>query len=291
MVEHILGNYLIKTDKLTAKQLDNVIDKMDSVRVKLGLIAVAEGLMTFAQANEVNALQAVMDKRFGDIAVEKGYLTDEQVGNLLKMQGNTYLTFTQVLVDENYVGLNEVENILEDYRLHNNFTNSDMEALKSDDTDRIVSVMLPKEACIYEDIIGTVSRAMVRLIDRHAYIEKACLQQPPCNGPMALQRIKGDSAEYVDYLLEGDGALLTASARFGQCEFEAMDEDALDAAGELLNCVNGLFASSESRNGTYLELDPQEYATEGIQIATDKACVLPIVVDKKKCYFVVSKIN
>jgi len=35
---------------------------------------VAEGYMTKQQADEINRIQAVEDKRFGDIAIEKKYL-------------------------------------------------------------------------------------------------------------------------------------------------------------------------------------------------------------------------
>ena len=86
MVGYILGNYLVETGRITKEQLQDVLANAGKVRVKLGLIAVAEGYMTAAEAEEVNRLQAVMDKRFGDIAVENGYLTDEQVGALLKKQ-------------------------------------------------------------------------------------------------------------------------------------------------------------------------------------------------------------
>ena len=63
MVEYILGNYLVETGKITREQLQQVMSKQDSVRVKLGLIAVEEGLMTMEQADEVNRMQAVMDQK------------------------------------------------------------------------------------------------------------------------------------------------------------------------------------------------------------------------------------
>ena len=86
MINRLFGNYLVEAGKITQAQLDEVIETQKKVRVKLGLIAVAEKLMTPEQADEVNHLQAIMDKRYGDIAVEKGYLTDEQVGRLLGLQ-------------------------------------------------------------------------------------------------------------------------------------------------------------------------------------------------------------
>ena len=111
MVESIIGSYLVDSGRITRQQFRAALDKMDSVRVKLGLIAVSEGFMTFAQAEEVNRLQAMCDKRFGDIAVEKGYLTDEQVGKLLKRQGDAYLTFIQALEDDKLITIGELSNV------------------------------------------------------------------------------------------------------------------------------------------------------------------------------------
>ena len=84
MVEYILGSFLLDTGRIDEKMLRELIKKQDDTRVKLGLIAVAEGMMTLDQINEVNILQSAMDQMFGDIAVAKGYLTDEQVDYLLK---------------------------------------------------------------------------------------------------------------------------------------------------------------------------------------------------------------
>ena len=54
MVEYILGNYLVGSGKISSEQLEVVVQQLDKIRVKLGLIAVAEGMMTLAQADEVN---------------------------------------------------------------------------------------------------------------------------------------------------------------------------------------------------------------------------------------------
>ena len=79
MFDQIFGNYLVSAGTITKEQFMDVLESEGKIRVKLGLIAVAEKLMTEEQADEVNKLQSIMDRRFGDIAVEKGYLTDEQV--------------------------------------------------------------------------------------------------------------------------------------------------------------------------------------------------------------------
>ena len=63
--------------------------------VKLGMIAVREGFMTAEQADEVNALQASTDCRFGDLAVEKGYITPAELNSILRIQGNYFYHFLQ----------------------------------------------------------------------------------------------------------------------------------------------------------------------------------------------------
>ena len=84
MIASIVGNYLRDIGLLTEEQLYDLLAEHRKVRVKLGTIAVAEGLMTQDEAERVNRLQAIMDMRFGDIAVEEGYLTEGQVETLLK---------------------------------------------------------------------------------------------------------------------------------------------------------------------------------------------------------------
>ena len=56
MISKILGNYLISKGKITPEQLDDVIEEITRVRVKLGLIAVAEGMITQEQADKINRL-------------------------------------------------------------------------------------------------------------------------------------------------------------------------------------------------------------------------------------------
>lgn len=287
MVEHILGNYLVDTGKITKDQLNVVLVKQDNARVKLGLIAVSEGMMTSKQAEEVNTMQAVRDKRFGDIAIERGYLNEEQVGRLLKEQGSAYLSFVQTLIDEGLIEMEELECLLADFKRTNNYSNTDLEDIKSDEIERILPLMLPEAAQEMLPLIGTVIRTMVRLVDRHVYVGKAAMVSSLPNENLVLQRMDGAKG-YVDCFSERNGALLTACSIFGQEEFEKLDLDALDAAGELLNCINGMFVSELSRQGQFLELMPPEYAAvNGI----NGICRLPVFIGNKGLYFTVAKMN
>lgn len=287
MVEYILGDYLVETGKISKEQLDAVVGQLDKVRVKLGVIAVAEGMMTTEQADEVNKLQSVMDKRFGDIAVEKGYLTDEQIGNLLKAQGNTYMTFVQALINEGMVKMEEIEGILEGFRVKNSFSKMDIEMLKSDDPDVVVPLFLTPETLKYQDIIGIVVRTIIRCVDRHVYVGKASLNEKCELASATVQKVEGEEG-FVSAFMEQDGGLLKLASVFGQEDFAELDADALDAACEFLNCVNGLHASALSQNGALLELLPPEMVTDSKEV-TGQVCSIPIYVNSKKLLFVVTK--
>ena len=288
MVEYILGNYLVETNKITKEQLIQVLEKQDSVRVKLGLIAVAEGMMTLAQAEEVNRLQAIMDKRYGDIAVSKGYLTDDQVGKLLKMQGNSYMTFIQTLVDSSYISLNDMDEMVNSFRQANGYSNSEIDALKSDDVDRIIPLFVPENGKQFTEIIATAVRTLIRLIDRHAYIGKAEMVSAFPASAQVSQALSGDNG-VINCFSEGSGALLNVCSVFGQEEFPELDMDALDAAGELLNCINGLYVSSLSRDGKFLELMPPDYS-DVTAMAKTEICRIPVYIGDKSLYFTVAEL-
>ena len=287
MVEYILGNYLVGSGKISSEQLEVVVEQLDKIRVKLGLIAVAEGMMTLAQAEEVNRLQSVMDKRFGDIAIEKGYLTDDQIGNLLKAQGNTYMSFVQSLVNEGFVKMEEIDTIFDGYREENGFTKSDMETLKSDEPERIVPLFLTPETMKYQELIGVAVRTIIRCVDRHMYIGKVSIKEEYEVKNAALQEVQGEGG-YVAGFEEQYGGLLKLASIFGQEDFKDMDIDALDAAGEFLNCVNGLHASALSKNGAVLELLPPNLLTEKTKL-DGIVCSMPIYVKGMSLAFIVKE--
>ncbi len=274
MVSSIVGNYLMEKGLLTGEQFRDILNEQQKVRVKLGLIAVAEGLMTQEEADRVNQLQAVMDRRFGDIAVEKGYLTEGQVNSLLKKQGNAYLAFAQAMENQQLMTIEQLEQILLDYRCENNFTASDMDALKSDDVDSILPLFLPVDSEAYYGIAGTAVRTLMRLVDTGLYPDKAYIMQKTEDENGVLQKVEGEKG-FVSALGGKGNALQFTASVFGQEKFASVDEDALDAIGELLNCINGLYVS-ECKDGSSLELMPPSFKT-GIQgFESRKMLVLPI---------------
>ena len=275
MINRLIGNYMVGKNKISASQLSDVLDAQKKVRVKLGLIAVAEKMMTPDQADEINRLQAVMDKRFGELAVSKGYLTDEQVSRLLKLQGNAYLSFAQAISDCGIMELSELEEMLEEYRKENGFTVTDLDALKSGEADRIVPLFLPSECDeLIKEHIGVAVRTIIRLIDSDICIGKAEYVNNIKADTFALQSLDGDHKASLGFLGNGD-SLLAIAKPFADEDFAEADLDALDAVAEFTNCINGLFASAIASK-TFMDMLPPSYNNGGVTVHADKILVLPV---------------
>ncbi len=287
MFDQIFGNYLVSSGTITKEQFQDVLESESKIRVKLGLIAVAEKLMTEQQAEEVNKLQAIMDRRFGDIAVEKGYLSDDQVTQLLKKQGNIYMVFVQTLIDKGLMTLEEIDVALNKYQEEQGFTHSDMDALVSGDVDRTVQLFLPSNTELCDKHCGIAIRTFLRIINSAAYVSKAYFVDELAADKFAMQALAGDHSMISGFAGAGDDLLSIANPFAGE-EFETVDLDALDAVGEFTNCVNGLFASEMSGEGVDLDMLPPEFYENPVTIKGNQFCVFPIHVDGKEVKFVLS---
>lgn len=287
MVSSIVGNYLIAKGLITKEQFNDLLTQQQKTRVKLGLIAVAEGLMSQDEAEKVNRLQAVMDKRFGDIAVEKGYLTEEQVEALLKKQSNAYLAFAQALEDHQLMTVEQLEQYMLDYRFDNGLMASDIEAIKSDDVDRILSIFLPVGSDKFLEIAGTAIRTMMRCVDTEIYPDRAYVTMGIGAENAAIQKMEGNPS--ITCGMAGrENELLYVASVFGREKFSEVNEDALDSIGELLNCINGLYASAASLKGVPLELFPPEYGQDIMKIESMEMLVIPLYVKGNRMNFLIS---
>lgn len=287
MISNIVGNYLIGKGIINQEQMTELFEEMKKVRVKLGLIAVAEGMMTQEQADRVNRLQAVMDKRFGDIAVSKGYLTDGQVEELLKKQGNPYMALAQAMENLGIMNVSQLDEHMREYQKENELSNSSMEDLKSDDIDRVLPLLLPAEATGFLNMAGIALRTIMRCVDNDVLPMKARFETSLDADNGAMQYVDGEVPVTVAIAGIGQSLLPTASY-FGKEEFEKVDMDALDAIGELINCINGLYASALSQQRIEMELCPPEFSDEISGFSGEEMLVFPMKVRGETIHFVMS---
>ena len=160
-----------------------------------------------------------------------------------------------------------------------------METLKSDEPERIVPLFLTPETMKYQELIGVAVRTIIRCVDRHMYMGKVSVKENYELKNAAVQEVQGEGG-YMAGFEEQYGGLLKLASIFGQEDFKDMDIDALDAAGEFLNCVNGLHASALSKNGAILELMPPNLLTDSTKL-DGKVCSVPIYVKGMSLAFIV----
>ena len=275
MVSGIIGTYLVRQGLLTQEQLRDVMYEQKKTRAKLGLIAVAQGMLTAEEAERVNRAQARYDKRFGDLALEMGLLTPEQIESLLKLQGAPYLSFAQTMEDMGLLNIAQLEQCLLDYKEEMRFSENDLNAVKSDDTEAILALYLPDGADAYLELCGVCLRTLIRFADTDVYPEQGMIATKLLLDHAALQKAEG--AMLLNFGLSGENkALLPLARSFGKEDFEDMDADALDAVAEFVNCANGLYASAISRRGVELELFPPEFSSGLHGARSEKMLVLPL---------------
>ncbi len=272
------GKYLLDIGVLTEEVYNDIIEKNRTARVKMGMLAVNEGYMTPAQAEEVNNLQAVQDARFGDIAIEKGYLTDEQVGVLLKKQGDSYLLFIQALIERELLTLEEIQKHLNHYKKSERFTALDLDAIKSSDIDKIIPIFMrdPGVPALIKDYVALMARNIVRFIDNKVRFEKLEKRHTYMSKYIASQNFTGEYELFIG--LAGEGNHLFGSV-YGKEDFEELDEDCLDAVCEFINVTNGIFASKVVQEEVKVDMLPPQMYMDDTTISTEGMMyVLPIFV-------------
>ena len=277
MFDRIFANYLVDSGKLTAENLRDIFSSQEQKRVRLGVIAVSEKLMTIEQAEEVNQLQSVYDKRFGDIAVDKGYLTAEQVSRLLALQGNSFLAFVQSVIDSNYLNMGEIESELNRYQKDNNFTLMNMEDLKSCDINRIINIFVYQQPSILQSLCGVMVRTVARLVDYHVYIKSPYeIKELPYQF-LSMQELNGQH-KILTAISGSSDAMKEAAIGFAGEQYIENEEDALDALCELVNCVNGLLATEMGTKNIELDMEVPHYYLEKGTLRANSLFCLPVMI-------------
>ena len=286
MIANIVANYLVNKGKISVEQYVALFEELSMVRAKVGLIAVHEGFMTEYQADTVNFLQSKKDMRFGDLAVEKGFLTKDQVMELLKKQKDAYLSLAQALENMGIMTLPELDQVMKKYQAEHELSASSIEALKSDEIERIIPLFLPADADDYVEVATLAVKTIMRLVTDNILPMKAFYSEDFEIQNGALQFVDGDPC--ITTALVGDGnSLLDIASSYGKEEFESVNEDALDAVAELINCINGMYASEQSLHRVHMELYPPSFDDSAEAITGYKMLVLPLVVGDRSVSLVI----
>jgi hypothetical protein len=266
MFSQFFGNYLRKRGCITVEQMRDVLALQDSVRVKLGVLAIDAGYLDAAQVEKVHGLQSSMDKRFGEIAIELGLLDEEKLSGLLSQQNKRHLFISQALIDKGIMSFETFEGYLNDFKKDSGLSAKEFEALKNNDIDTITQALvhMPElgDAKMYVEYFALFVRNLVRFIDDHILLDAAAKVQHEDFDCLIHQEIDGRFKFFTGFS-GAEPAMSEFATRFAKMEVSGMDAVARDSLGEFMNIHNGLFLSKLSNDWVELELLPPEYKSRG----------------------------
>ncbi|MBR4184074.1 MAG: response regulator [Lachnospiraceae bacterium] len=287
MFGQLFGRYLVEKSVIKEDAYRMILDKQLSVRVKLGTIAVADGLLTEEQVEEINSLQRQLDKRFGDIAIEKGLLTQDQMEGLLSKQGDSYMQFVQLLTETTGLNTKDVDMLLKAFQKDSGFSDDELEALKSDDIDRLMPLFVVTSKPYIRELASLVVRNIMRFVTRDYYIGKASHVKELPYAHLAYQELAGDASVFVAVAEESDnGGFLRVANGFSHSEMDHVTYDVYDAVGEFINVTAGIFATELSKNGTNVDMEPP-LGFKG-QKAVGDFYVLPLYIEDKRTDLIIA---
>jgi hypothetical protein len=275
------ANFLLDKGRISETDYALISEQQKKGRVKLGLIAVAENMLTKEQAEKLNALQRQTDRRFGDLAVEQGYLSAEQVDRLLEMQGNSYLRLVEILTENGILTLAEIEGCLKEYQAKHGFSDQDLQVLKSGELAETIPLFVRTDHPLAADYLGLAVRNVIRFIHNQPLLGKLAKTSAYSFGRLACQEVTGDHQLWLGFASSAD-ELLEIASPFAKEDFSELDEDALDSVCEFINCINGLFATELSHRDVIVDMQPPSFARDQKLNSTAGFYVLPLTINGRQ---------
>lgn len=287
MFIQLFSNYLVGQSVITIEQRDTFQEEIQKTRVKLGTIAIAEGLLTEEQAEEINHQQTLQDRRFGDIAVELEYLTSDQVTDLLGKQGNVSMKFFQILIDSLGLTMETVTEHLHGFQRAHGFTDEELEAVKEDDFETIIPLFATMRDTTITDLAGLVMRNLTRFVTNNFYFGRMKKATEYSYSMLAGQKSVGEADIFLGFSAtnELDGIIKLAKNYAKSVSVTSSDE-VYDAVCEFANLNNGLFDSVLSDDDVFIEMVPPEVYLN--QQLSGNAYYMPVYIDDSEFDLIIS---
>lgn len=287
MFIQLFSNYLVGQSVITIEQRDTFQEEIQKTRVKLGTIAIAEGLLTEAQAEEINHQQTLQDRRFGDIAVELEYLTPDQVSELLGKQGDVSMKFFQLLINNLGLSMEAVTEHLHGFQKAHGFTNEELEAVKEDDFETIIPLFATVRDTTITDLAGLVMRNLTRFVTNNFFFGRMKKATEYSYSMLAGQKSVGEADIFLGFgaTNELDGIIKLAKNYAKSVSVTSSDE-VYDAVCEFANLNNGLFDSVLSDDDVFIEMVPPEVYLN--QQLSGNAYYMPVYIDDSEFDLIIS---
>lgn len=267
MYDKFFGSYLLNKNILTNESLREILEHMQTVRIKVGTLAMKEGLMNGTQVEEVFQLQKVQDKKFGEIAVEKGYLTNDQVERLLEHQSEeSNLQLGQAAIDLGYLNYEQLDEELKNFENESGLSKIQLKVLEEGDTDKIIREFIDfkdsPHSQMYYDYVALLLRNVIRFLDQQPWIDVNKKKEELAQNITVYQYLENYSRIFTGISISQD-EIIEMAEKFGKMSMKDDMEMAQSAITEFLNLHNGIFTVNMSDQGREYEMSPPAITKEG----------------------------
>ncbi|MCR4896578.1 MAG: hypothetical protein K5891_07370 [Lachnospiraceae bacterium] len=147
--------------------------------------------------------------------------------------------------------------------------------------------LIPPEVARFIPVYNAFFETMIRYVDPDVSVMKVDMVDALPKGDQVTQVMVWEDG-LVTCLSECDGGLLEVANGYGCTDMLVLNEDALDAVGEFLNCSNGMFVSELSKQGTFLELLPPEAEPLEEPLVENAICKMMVKARGRNLFFTVA---
>jgi len=283
----LFGKYLIEENVISAEENRALHDKMIETRVKLGTIAVADGILSEKQVEEINHLQTQLDRRFGEIAIDLGYVSDSQIDAMLSKQGNTSMKYFQLLNETKNISMADIEGHVKEFQKKNGFTDNELEAIKNDDYAALIACFAIVRDKLITDLAGLVMRNLTRFVTSDFYFGRMKKTTDYSYSNIAGQRVIGENGIYLGFATKDDlDGIIELAKGYAKGVTISGSDEVYDALCEFANLNNGLLSSELSKHDEFSDMNPPlVYLGQSIK---GTAYVMPIYIHDKQFDMVIS---
>lgn len=277
MFSQLFLEFLHEEGFLTRQQTRDVAERKRQVKIPIGVLVVNAGLMTTKQVEAVLELQQTLDKRFGEIAVMNGLISAEDFAKVLTTQPKEHVYLSQVLTEW---GLMDFDTFLQQsvaFQTLYGLDDEQMARLIDNDVEEFVRSIarISDEETLFREYAVQFLKLVTRLVDRSVLIRPCYKAREVKYKYLAYQKCQGEGALYCCFEPDPEG-MLTFARLYSKEPIFDVDELAMDAILEFLNCADGLFTSRVADEGIAdFEIEPPGFVEEGVVASEEAFTVLP----------------
>ena len=280
MYTQFLGNYLLQKGIVNQEQLFSAMSRLSQTHIKLGTIAIHEGLMTANEVDECLYVQTREDKRFGEIAIERGYLEEAQVQELLSKQTPDFILLGQNLVEDGVFSYEELERIIFDYKNEAELYDLSLDVENQEAIQSIISKFFLMAEMPTNDLnlmyLELMFNSLIRFIgEDFSPLSPMVLEEFPITFGVS-QGISSDR-EFITHIDCDRETAIAFSSRYAKEDFNEFNEYIVAALEDFLNLHNGLFIVNASNQlSEDISLSPPVITEEGVLSGPNKCVDFPV---------------